>query len=129
MDIIHELKELDVVPTAMIDISDGLASECLHLSQNSGVGFAIYEDKLPIDKQTFDTAVEFNIDPITAVLNGGEDYELLFTVSQEHHDKLEKHPDIHFVGHAQSIDKGNFLVTKNQNAVPLKAQGWDHLAE
>lgn len=128
MDIIHELKTLGVVPTAMIDISDGLASECLHLSHHSGVGFSIYEDKLPIDKQTFDTAVEFNIDPITAVLNGGEDYELLFTISQKDHDKLEKHPDIHFIGHAQKLEKGNFLVTKNQNAVPLKAQGWDHLA-
>lgn len=127
MDIIHEMRTLDIVPTSMIDISDGLASECLHLSQHSGLGFAIYEDKLPIDKQTYDTAVEFGIDPITAVLNGGEDYELLFTIRQEDHDKLEKHPDIHFIGHAQKLEKGNFLVTKNQNAVPLKAQGWDHL--
>lgn len=129
MDIIHELKTAGVVPTSMIDISDGLASETLHLSQHSGVGFALYEDKLPIDKQTYDTAVEFNLDPITAVLNGGEDYELLFTISQKDHDKLEKHPDIHFIGHAQKLDKGNFLVTKNQNAVPLKAQGWDHLSD
>ena len=128
MDIIHEMRTLDIVPTSMIDISDGLASECLHLSQHSGLGFAIYEDKLPIDKQTYDTAVEFGIDPITAVLNGGEDYELLFTIRQEDHDKLEKHPDIHFIGHAQKLDKGSFLVTKNQNAVPLKAQGWDHLS-
>lgn len=129
MDIIHELKTLDVLPTSMIDISDGLASECLHLSKNSGVGFALYEDKLPIDKLTYDTAVEFGLDPITAVLNGGEDYELLFTIKQEDHDKLEKHPDIHFIGHAQKLDKGNFLVTKNQNVVHLKAQGWDHLSE
>jgi thiamine-monophosphate kinase len=129
MDIIHELAAAVVVPTSMIDISDGLASETLHLSQQSGVGFAIYEDKLPVDKQTYDTAVEFNMDPITAVLNGGEDYELLFTISQKDHDKLEKHPDIHFIGHAQKLEKGNFLVTKNQNAVPLKAQGWNHLAD
>lgn len=127
MDIIHELRELGVQPTSMIDVSDGLASETLHLSQHSSVGFAIYEDKLPIDKLTYDTAVEFNIDPITAVMNGGEDYELLFTIAQKDHELLEKHPDIHFIGHSHKIEKGNYLVTKNQNAVPLKAQGWDHL--
>jgi thiamine-monophosphate kinase len=129
MDIIHELRTLDVIPTSMIDISDGLASECLHLSHHSKVGFSIYEDKLPIDKQTFDTAVEFGLDPITSVLNGGEDYELLFTISQENHDKLEKHPDIHFIGHSQKLAKGNNLVTKNMNAVPLTAQGWNHLTQ
>ncbi|WPZ12139.1 thiamine-phosphate kinase [Roseivirga spongicola] len=127
MDIVHELAELDIVPTSMMDISDGLASEVFHLSKNSGVGFAIYEDQLPIDKQTYDTAVEFNLDPITAVLNGGEDYELLFTIKQEDHAKLDKHRDIHFIGHAQVLEKGNLLMTKNGNQVPLKAQGWDHL--
>ncbi|MEC7755732.1 MAG: thiamine-phosphate kinase [Bacteroidota bacterium] len=129
MDIVHELKEAGVVPTSMIDISDGLASEVFHLSKHSQVAFALYEDQLPIDKQTYDTAVEFNLDPITAVLNGGEDYELLFTIKQEDHKKLEKHPDIHFIGHAQALDKGNLLVTKNGNRVPIKAQGWNHLAE
>ena len=89
----------------------------------------MYEDRLPIDKQTYDTAVEFNLDPITAVLNGGEDYELLFTIKQEDHDKLENHPDIHFIGHTHQLDKGNVLVTKNQNVVELKAQGWNHLSE
>lgn len=128
MDIIHELGSLNVVPSSMIDISDGLASECMHLSTHSGIGVAIYEDKLPIDKQTFDTAVEFNLDPITCVLNGGEDYELLFTVSQEDHDKLEKHPDIHFIGYIHDQSKGNVLVTKNDSVVPLKAQGWNHLS-
>ena len=127
MDIVHELAELDIVPTSMMDISDGLASEVFHLSKNSGVGFAIYEDQLPIDKQTYDTDVEFNLDPITAVLNGGEDYELLFTIKQEDHAKLDKHRDIHFIGHAQALEKGNLLMTKNGNQVPLKAQGWDHL--
>lgn len=129
MDIIHELKTVGVVPTSMIDISDGLASECLHLSKHSAVGISLYEDKLPIDKLTYDTAVEFNLDPITAVLNGGEDYELLFTIKQEDHDKLEKHPDIHFIGHTHQLNKGNVLVTKNQNVVELKAQGWNHLSE
>ncbi|KYG79510.1 thiamine-phosphate kinase [Roseivirga echinicomitans] len=127
MDIIHELAEFGVVPTSMIDISDGLASECLHLSTNSGVGIQIYEDKIPIDRQTYETAVEFNLDPITCALNGGEDYELLFTIKQEDYDKIEKHEDIHFIGHTQELTKGNSLVTKNNNLVALKAQGWDHL--
>lgn len=129
MDIIHELNTLGIVPGAMIDISDGLASECLHLAQNSGVGIAIYEDKLPIDRQTYETAVEFNMDPITCVLNGGEDYELLFTISQAEYEKLEKHPDIHFIGYVQDKTKGNVMVTKSENVVPLQAQGWDHLAK
>ncbi len=127
MDIIHELASLDVQPTSMIDISDGLASELLHLTGQSSLGATIYEDKLPIDKQTYDTAVEFGLDPITCVLNGGEDYELLFTIDQEHHAKLEKHPDIHFIGHMQSADKGVNLLTKQENVVAITAQGWNHL--
>jgi thiamine-monophosphate kinase len=126
MDIIYELDELKVKPKGMIDISDGLASELFHLSKQSDVGFFIYEDKLPIDKQTYDTAVEFSIDPITCVMNGGEDYELLFTISQDDHEKLKNHPDIHFIGYVAEKEKGINLVTKNQNVVPIKAQGWDH---
>lgn len=126
MDIIHELKEAGVVPTSMMDISDGLASEIFHICKASNVGATIYEDKLPIDKQTFDTAVELNLDPITCVLNGGEDYELLFTIDQKDFSKLEKHPDIHFIGHMTKPEEGKFLVTKSGTAVPLKAQGWKH---
>lgn len=126
MDIIYELAEMNLKPKAMIDISDGLASELFHLSKQSSVGFFIYEDKLPIDKQTYDTAVEFNLDPITAALNGGEDYELLFSIAQEDYEKLKNHPDIHFIGYAAEQEKGLNLVTKNQNVVPIKAQGWDH---
>ena len=126
MDIIHELKEMGVVPTAMMDISDGLASEIFHICKSSGVGATIYEDKLPIDKQTFDTAVELNLDPITCVLNGGEDYELLFTIDQKDFGKLEKHPDIHFIGHITKPEDGKYLVTKSGTAVQLKAQGWKH---
>lgn len=129
MDAIHELREIGVVPTSMIDISDGLASETLHLSKHSGVGFAIYEDQMPIDNQTYKTAVEFNLDPITSALNGGEDYELLFTIKQSDHEKLEKHADIHFIGHAQDLSKGNSLITKKGNHIELKAQGWNHLRE
>lgn len=127
MDVVHELAELGVKPTSMIDISDGLASEILHLSKQSEVGFAIYEEQLPIDKETYETAVEFSLDPVTAALNGGEDYELLFTISQSDHEKLSKHPDIHFIGHVQDLAKGNLLVTKKGNQVALTAQGWDHL--
>jgi thiamine-monophosphate kinase len=126
MDIIHELRELNVVPSSMIDISDGLASEIFHLCKASNVGAMIYEDKLPIDKQTFDTAVELNLDPITCVMNGGEDYELLFTIDQKDFAKLEKHPDVHFIGHITKAEEGKFLVTKSGTAVQIKAQGWKH---
>src|SRR5690606_3608075 len=110
MDIIHELRDLGVVPTSMLDISDGLASELFHICKQSKVGVLVYEDKLPIDKQTFDTALEFGMDPITCVLNGGEDYELLFTIDQNDFPKLEKHPDIHFIGHVTEEKEGRFLV-------------------
>ncbi len=126
MDIIHELKELGVVPTSMIDVSDGLASELHHLSRQSGLGFKIYEDKLPIDKQTYDTSVEFNIGPVTAVMNGGEDYELLFTIAQTDFEKLEKHPDIHFIGYATKIEEGMKLMTKGDYEVNIEAQGFQH---
>jgi thiamine-monophosphate kinase len=126
MDIIHELRDMKVVPTSMMDISDGLASEIFHICKASGVGALIYEDKLPIDKQTFDTAVELNLDPITCVMNGGEDYELLFTIDQKDFEKLEKHPDIHFIGHITKAEEGKFLVTKSGTAVQIKAQGWKH---
>lgn len=128
MDIIHELNTLNLVPSAMIDISDGLASESIHLAQNSGLGVTIYEDKLPIDRQTFETAVELGMSPITCVLNGGEDYELLFTISQSQHEQLEKHRDIHFIGYMQEASKGNVMVTKSENVVPLTAQGWNHMS-
>ncbi len=125
-DIIYELAELNVKPNAMIDISDGLASELFHLSKMSGVGFNIYEDKLPIDKQTYDTAVEFKIDPVTCVMNGGEDYELLFTIAQNDFEKLKNHPDVHFIGYTHEQEKGINLITKGTQVVPIKAQGWTH---
>lgn len=128
-DIIHELKDLNMVPTSMIDISDGLASEILHLSKNSGLGFKIYEDKLPIDQMTYQTAVEFKLDPITCILNGGEDYELLFTISQKDYEQVKNHPDIHFIGYASADVEGGVLITKGGNAVKLKAQGWNHFPE
>jgi len=129
MDIIHELRELGIVPTSMIDVSDGLASELLHLSKHSGLGLRIFEDQLPIDNQTYETAVEFNLDPITCVLNGGEDYELLFTINQSDYEKIKKHADIHFIGHMEHGDAGVGLVTKSGTWVQLEAQGWNHFVK
>lgn len=126
MDIIHELAELQIIPTSMIDISDGLASEVLHLSSHSGVGIKLFEENIPIDNNAFDTALEFKLDPIVCALNGGEDYELLFTIRQADFEKVKKHPDIHFIGHVQEKEKGNILISKQGTVVPLKAQGWDH---
>lgn len=129
MDIIHELAEQAIVPTSMIDVSDGLASELLHLCNRSGVGMQVYEDKLPIDKQTYDTAVEFGLDPITCVMNGGEDYELLFTISQSEHEKLKNHPDVHFIGFVKEEAGRAQLVTKGGNVVEVKAQGFSHFTK
>lgn len=126
MDIIHELKELGVKPTSMIDVSDGLASDLFHICKQSGLGVAVYEDKLPIDKETYETAAEFSIDPNTCALNGGEDYELLFTIPQSDFEKIKNHPDIHTIGYMQELEKGNVMVTRNNNVIELKAQGWKH---
>lgn len=126
MDIVHEFSDLGILPTSMIDVSDGLASELFHLSKSSDVGVTIYEDKLPIDKQTYETAVELGLDPVTCALNGGEDYELLFTIDQKDFAKLEKHPDIHFIGYVSKPEEGKVMVTKSGTAVNLKAQGWKH---
>ncbi len=125
-DIMYELKELKLVPTAMIDISDGLASELFHICKSSKAGVNIFEDKLPLDRRTQEAAVEFNIDPVTCMLNGGEDYELLFTIAQDDFKKIENHPDIHFIGYVTDESKGLNLVTKQENVVPLQAQGWEH---
>lgn len=127
MDMVYELAELNLLPTAMIDISDGLASELLHLSKCSGVGIKIFEDKIPIDAQAYETAaIELKIDPLTCALNGGEDYELLFTIRQVDFEKIKNHPDIHFIGHVHGQPGQNLLITKQGTAIPLRAQGWDH---
>jgi thiamine-monophosphate kinase len=126
-DIIFELEELGVKPTAMIDVSDGLASELFHIGKSSTVGVRIFEDKIPLDAETYNTAaLEFKIDPITCALNGGEDYELLFTVAPADVDKIKNHPDIHLIGYVHDKPKEFLLITKQGNTVPLTAQGWDH---
>ena len=126
MDVIYELRELCVTPTSMIDISDGLASEVMHLCKNSNLGAVIMEDKLPIDEQTYEAAREFNLEPLTCILNGGEDYELLFTIKQDDFTKLRNHPDITVIGLMKEPDAGVHVVTKAGNSFPLKAQGWVH---
>ncbi|MEP5611510.1 MAG: thiamine-phosphate kinase [Cyclobacteriaceae bacterium] len=126
MDIIHEFSELNVVPSAMIDVSDGLASDIFHICKQSGLGVAIYEDKLPIDKQAYETAAEFSIDPNACALNGGEDYELLFTIGQDDFEKIKNHADIHTIGYMQAKAKGRTFVTRSNNVVELTAQGWKH---
>lgn len=126
MDIIYDLQEQNIIPTSMIDVSDGIASELLHISTQSSVGVKIFEDKVPIDTQTYETAVEMNLDPITCALNGGEDYELLFTIAPADYEKLKNHPDIHFIGHTHNDPSQNQLITKAGNVFSLKAQGWTH---
>lgn len=126
MDLIYELAEQNIIPTSMIDISDGLASELFHLGKSSGVGIKVFEDKIPIDATAFETAVEFKIDPITAALNGGEDYELLFTINPSDFEKIKNHPDIHFIGHTHDNLNQNVMISKQGTVVPLKAQGWRH---
>lgn len=120
------LEELGVKPTSMIDVSDGLASEVLHLSDRSKVGFRIYEEKIPMDELTISTADEFNLNPVMTALNGGEDYELLFTISQSDFDKIKNNPDFTIIGYAVEEEQGNYLVLRGSNELAeLTAQGWD----
>lgn len=127
-DFIEWLGAQGIVPTSMIDISDGLASEVYHLCQHSNIGMNVYESKLPMDHQTIQMAEEFNLDPTTAALNGGEDYELLFTIPQTDYEKLQQTDVISIIGHCTPKEEGIHLITKNDNKFALKAQGWQHLA-
>jgi thiamine-monophosphate kinase len=126
-DIIEKLRELGVRPTAMIDVSDGLSSDLMHICRQSGVGAAVYEDKIPIDPQTWERAREFNLDPTVCALNGGEDYELLFTIRQGDYEKLREHLDISIIGHITEKNAGVNLIDKSGSSIPMKAQGWDAL--
>ncbi len=129
VDIVKFLKELDVLPTSMIDISDGLASEIFHICKASKVGCHIYDEKIPIDAKTSMTAIDFNIDPVTSALNGGEDYELLFTIKQEDYDKIKGNPHMTVIGHITDEKDGKYFIDKNGSAIELRAQGWDHFKE
>ena len=121
------LKELDVKPTAMIDISDGLSSEIMHICSQSKVGCKIYEEKLPLDPQVISTCEEFNIDSTMVALSGGEDYELLFTVSINDFDKIKANPNLTIIGHITEENQGLNLVTRANQELELKAQGWNSL--
>lgn len=126
LDMIKLLEELDVQPTAMIDVSDGLASETLHLAEESGVGFNIFEERIPLDQQVISAGEEFDMNATIATLNGGEDYELLFTVSLKDHDKIKGNPNFTIIGHATPKEEGcNIIGRGNQTKLPLNAQGWD----
>jgi thiamine-monophosphate kinase len=129
LDVVDLLEKLEVIPTSMIDISDGLASELMHLADQSFVGFDIYEDKIPIDPQVAKVATEFNLDHATCALNGGEDYELLFTIKQKDFDKIKGNPNLSVIGHVTPDGSGVHLVTRSGERIPLKAQGWDALRE
>lgn len=123
-DIIKELAEAGIQPTSMMDISDGLSSELLHICKQSNTGCSIYEERIPIDYQTAVMAEEFNMDVYTCALNGGEDYELLFTVPLTDHDKVIALKDVKLIGHMTRPELGKILVTKSGQEVELKAQGW-----
>ena len=128
-DIIEELAKRDIVPTAMMDISDGLSSELLHICRQSHTGCRIYEERIPIDYQTAVMAEEFNMSLITAALNGGEDYELLFTVPLAKHDDISALPGIRIIGHITAPSLGAYMITRDGAEIELKAQGWNSLSK
>ena len=125
-DVIENLQKAGIHPTSMIDISDGLSSELLHICKASGCGCRIFEERIPIDYQTASTAEEFNMNVYTCALNGGEDYELLFTVPLADHQRIAEIDDVKVIGHITRQELGTLLVTRDGNEFELKAQGWQH---
>ncbi|TAF32055.1 MAG: thiamine-phosphate kinase [Cytophagales bacterium] len=126
-DLVHELSEKEVIPTAMIDISDGLSSELLHICKQSGLGALLVEEHIPLANQTIETATnDLNMSALTCALNGGDDYELLFTIKQSDYEKLKNHPDIHFIGYMREAEAGVKLALRTGQHVDIKAQGWTH---
>lgn len=126
-DIIEELAKAGIVPTSMMDISDGLSSELLHICHQSHTGCRVYEDRIPIDYQTAVMAEELNMNLVTAAMNGGEDYELLFTVPLHMHDKVKDIPSVKVIGHITKEDLGCALITRDGTEIPIEAQGWNPL--
>jgi len=124
-EIVEILKGINVVPTSMIDISDGLSSELFHICKASNVGCSIYQEKIPINKETTKMSDEFNLPPLTAALNGGEDYELLFTIALGDYEKINVHPEISIIGHIVSKDFGCNLILDSGDEVEISAQGWN----
>jgi thiamine-monophosphate kinase len=126
LDVVREFKKLGLQPTSMIDISDGLASEILHLHSHNNVGFRIYEEKLPIDPMTYHAAREFDLDPTVCMLSGGEDYELLFTIPVALAEAVEHHPDFTVIGHVTGPEEKPQMISKGGHTHLLQAQGWLH---
>ena len=126
-DVIELLQKLEVKPTSMIDISDGLSSEVIHLCKQSKVGVDIYENKIPLDPQVISTCEEFDIDSTTVALNGGEDYELLMTISQEDYPKIKGNPNLTVIGYMTEEERGMHLVTRAEQKIPIIAKGWNAL--
>lgn len=123
------LHALEIQPTAMIDVSDGISSEIMHLCKQSNVGCNLYEDKLPLDPQFISVCEEFNIDSTTIAINGGEDYELLFTIAMSDFDKIKGNPNFTIIGHMTELGEGLHLVTRANTKIQLKARGWNALSE
>ena len=125
-DVIEFLKKCKIIPTSMIDISDGLASEVFHICTSSNVGCQLYEEKIPIDPQTYQTSMDFNTNPTVSALNGGEDYELLFTINQKDYEKIKNDPNLTVIGHITKKSQGINLIGNGNTSTPLQAQGWNH---
>lgn len=128
-DVIAELKQLGIQPTAMMDVSDGLSSELLHICKDSNVGCRIYEDRIPIDYQTAVMAEELNMNLVTAAMNGGEDYELLFTVPLTDHEKVQKMKSAKLIGRITKPELGSYMVTRDDAEIAIRAQGWNAFTE
>lgn len=126
-DIVELFKAINLIPTSMIDISDGLSSEIMHICKDSNVGCKIFQDKIPIDQNTAQMAEEFNIEPLIAALNGGEDYELLFTIDINDLDKIKDQPMIHAIGHIADKELGTVMISSSGQSIELKAQGWNQM--
>jgi thiamine-monophosphate kinase len=128
-DIVERLRQAGIRPTAMMDVSDGLSSELLHICHESGVGCRVYEERIPLDYQTAVMAEELNMNVTTCALNGGEDYELLFTVPIADHEKIEQMEGVRLIGHITEASLGSVLITRDGQEFPLKAQGWQAFTE
>lgn len=128
-DIIEALRKNGIQPTSMMDVSDGLSSELLHICKNSGVGCRVYEDRIPIDYQTAIMAEEFNMNLVMVAMNGGEDYELLFTVPLADNEKIEKMKGVRMIGYITKPELGAAMVTRDGNELPIRAQGWNAFTE
>jgi thiamine-monophosphate kinase len=128
-DIIAFFEEQNILPTSMMDVSDGISSEVLHLCRQSALGCRLYEEKIPVSEQSRQAAFKFGLDPTVCALNGGEDYELIFTLKQEDHDKIVLNEEISVIGYMTDIEEGCKLNTKGGNSFPITAQGWNALRE